>query len=103
MRWVDWAIVSISLFVVLYIGLKSRRYIKGVSDFLTAGRVAGRYVIAVSSGEAGMGLISLVAIWEMYYTCGFAVGFWGTISAPIGIIMGLTGAEITRLNSSHAN
>ncbi|MFA5042708.1 MAG: sodium:panthothenate symporter [Kiritimatiellia bacterium] len=102
MHWIDWTIVAISLFVVLYIGLKSQRYVKGVSDFLTAGRVAGRYVIAVSGGEAGMGLISLVAIWEMYYNSGFALGFWGTIAAPIGIIMGLTGYCIYRFRETRA-
>ena len=54
MHWIDWAIVFVPLFVVVYIGLKCQRYIKGVSDFLTAGRVAGRYVVAVSGGEAAM-------------------------------------------------
>lgn len=54
MHWIDWIIVCIPLMVVLGIGLKSQRYVKSVSDFLTARRVAGRYVVCVASGEAGM-------------------------------------------------
>ena len=70
MHWIDWVIVCIPLLVVLGIGLKSQKYIKGVSDFLTAGRVAGRYVVCVANGEAAMGLISLVAIYEAMYNSG---------------------------------
>ena len=66
MHWIDWMIVFIPLVIVVLIALKSQKYVKGVADFLTAGRVAGRYVVAVASGEAAMGLISLVAIFEMY-------------------------------------
>ena len=102
MHWIDWIIVSIAVFVILFIAIKSRKYIKGVSDFLTAGRVAGRYVICVSGGEAGLGLISLVAVWEMYYNSGFALGFWGTLAAPIGIVMGLTGYCVYRFRETRA-
>ena len=91
MAWLDWIIVAIPLLIVLAIGLKSQRYVKSVADFLAAGRVAGRYVICVASGEAGMGIVSLVAVWEMYYKVGFAVSFWGNIAAPLGLIMSLTG------------
>jgi hypothetical protein len=45
MHWIDWLIVCNPLIVVLGIGLKSQKYIKGVSDFLTVGRVAGRYLV----------------------------------------------------------
>lgn len=45
MIWIDWIIVCIPLLMVILIGFKSQKYIKGVSDFLTAGRVAGRYVV----------------------------------------------------------
>jgi Na+/proline symporter len=102
MHWIDWVIVFVPLFIVVYIGLKCQRYVKGVSDFLTAGRLAGRYVIAVSNGEAAMGLISLVAIFEMYYNCGFAVGFWGSIATPISIVMALTGYCIYRFRETRA-
>jgi solute:Na+ symporter, SSS family len=102
MHWIDWLIICIPLLVVLGIGLKSQKYIKGVSDFLTAGRVAGRYVVCVANGEAAMGLISLVAIYEAMYNSGFAYGFWNSIAAPIGIVMGLTGYCTYRFRETRA-
>jgi solute:Na+ symporter, SSS family len=102
MHWIDWVIVCIPLLVVLGIGLKSQKYIKGVSDFLTAGRVAGRYVVCVANGEAAMGLISLVAIYEAMYNSGFAYSFWNSIAAPIGLIMGLTGYCTYRFRETRA-
>ena len=102
MTWLDWIIVAIPLLVVLIIGLKSQQYVKSVADFLAAGRVAGRYVICVASGEAGMGLISLVAIWEKYYMVGFAINFWSTIAAPLGLLMGLTGYCTYRFRETRA-
>ncbi len=102
MHWIDWMIVFIPLVIVVLIALKSQKYVKGVADFLTAGRVAGRYVVAVASGEAAMGLISLVAIFEMYYTCGFAVNFWSSIAMPIGLAFALTGYCTYRFRETRA-
>ncbi len=89
--WIDWAIVVVAVLIVLGIGAWTQRFMRGVADFLTAGRVAGRYVLSVASYEAGMGLISLVAMYENYYQSGFAYGFWGNLAAPISIVLGLTG------------
>ena len=102
MHWIDWTIVVMPLLLVLIIGFKTRKYVKGVADFLTAGRVAGRYVVAVANGEAAMGIISLVAIFERYYQCGFAISFWGQINIPILILLSLSGYCVYRFRETRA-
>ena len=91
MHWIDWLIVLVPMVIVIATALKSQRYVTSVADFLAAGRVAGRYVVAVAGGEAAMGLISVVAMMEMYYKVGFAVSFWSMLTAPLGLIFALTG------------
>ena len=49
MSWIDWAIVIVPMMCVLFLGYYSSRYIRGVADFLAAGRVCGRYVICIAS------------------------------------------------------
>ena len=72
MHWIDWLILIVPALVIAFIAIKTNKYTKSVADFLTAGRVAGRYVVAVANGEAALGLISLIALLEMYYNSGFA-------------------------------
>jgi Na+/proline symporter len=102
MHWIDWTLVLVPLVFVVYVGLRAKRYVRGVADFLTAGRVAGRYVLCVSGGEAGMGLISLVAVYESYYQSGFAYGFWGSLATPIFLILGLSGYCVYRFRETRA-
>ena len=102
MHWIDWLLVLVPLVFVVCVGLRAKRYVKGVADFLTAGRVAGRYVLCVSGGEAGMGLISLVAIYESYYQSGFAYGFWGGLATPIFLVLGLSGYCVYRFRETRA-
>jgi SSS family solute:Na+ symporter len=64
MQLLDWFLFSLMLVLVAAIAAYTQRFVKGVADFLAAGRVAGRYVVAVSSGEAAMGLMSIVTIWN---------------------------------------
>lgn len=102
LAWFDWLIVIVTLVTVVTIGMRAQRHVRGVADFLTAGRVAGRYVLCVSSGEAGMGLISLVAMYESYYQSGFAYGFWGALATPIFLILGLSGYCSYRFRETRA-
>ena len=98
----DWLIVCIPLLIVAVIALRAQRYVKGVSDFLTAGRVAGRYVVAVAGAEAGLGLISIVANTEWYYRSGFAVNFWYSLGLPISALITLSGFAIYRFRETRA-
>ena len=86
MGWLDWVLIWVPLLIVVYFGMKSQKYVKSVADFLSAGRIAGRYLICVAGAEAGQGLISVVATMEMYYRSGFAMSFWSTLTAPISMI-----------------
>lgn len=102
MQLIDWIIVAVMLIIVGWISVYTQKYVHGVADFLSAGRVAGRYVVAVSAGEAGMGLISVVAIWELYYNSGFALSWWQAIGTPIGLILTLTGYCFYRFRETRA-
>jgi len=98
----DWIILTIPFLIVIGVTIYSRRFVKGVADFLAAGRVAGRYVVCVAGAEASMGLITVVAVFEKYYKVGFAVGHWGSLMAPIGLIITLTGFCIYRYRETRA-
>ncbi len=87
----DWLILIIPTVFVMYMGIYSRRYVRDVSDYLAAGRVAGRYVLCMGEVANAISIITLVAYVEQQYKVGFSVGFWGSILAPLGIILGLTG------------
>lgn len=96
MHLIDWLILLIPSVAVVFIAWRTQQYNKGVAGFLSGSRVAGRYVISVASGEAGMGVISAVALFELYYQSGYAVGFWQKLAMPVGLIMTLTGFLIYR-------
>lgn len=48
MHWIDWLLVFCPLLLVAHVGIKTQKYVKGVSDFLSAGRVVGCYVVCVA-------------------------------------------------------
>ncbi len=74
---IDWLIVLISFSGMVLAVNTTKGLMKSVSDFLAAGRSAGRYVVSISSGIAGLGAISVVSFLEMGYVSGFAMAWWG--------------------------
>ena len=58
---IDWAIVIIVLAGMIYSVSFTKGLMRSVTDFLSAGRTAGRYLISVSQGAAGLGAISIVS------------------------------------------
>ncbi len=102
MSWIDWLIVVIPLAFVIGVGLYSRRFVRGVADFLSAGRVCGRYVICVGDVAGMLAIITLVSYVEVHYKTGFALGFWGLMISPLGIILGLLGYCTYRFRETKA-
>ena len=83
MGFIDYLIVIIPVIFVLLGAWYTRRYVKGVADFLAAGRVAGRYIISVADMANGLAIISLVAYVEEHYRTGFSLAFWNNILMPL--------------------
>ncbi len=91
MHWIDWIIAVVPVVFVLGMAVYARKYVRGVADFLAAGRVAGRYVISVGDLQAGLSVLVLVALCESQYQCGMAMTFWQSLTMPVGIFLALTG------------
>ena len=87
----EWLIVIIPFGMIMGMAIYSRKFIRGVSDFLVAGRVAGRYVISVAGVESALGVITLVSLVEQKYATGFAMEFWGSLTLPTTMFLSLTG------------
>ena len=87
----DWLVVGIPLFTVLAIGVITQRYVNSVSDFLSAGRRAGRYLIGVATGEAMLGLITVINYCEIYYKSGWSFFFWQNLTYAAVWLMAITG------------
>ena len=101
MQPVDWAITIFFIAALIGILIYCRRYVKSAADFLAANRCAGRYLLTITSGMAGIGVISFVAKFEQTFVAGFSPIWWGSfLSAPIGIIIAVTGWVYYRLRET---
>ena len=91
MDWIDWLEITIPVSFVIGMAVFTRRYIKDVTAFLSAGRVCGRYVISVGDIANAISIIGILALVEVNYKTGFALGFWSKLVTPIGIFLTLYG------------
>ena len=102
MSWIDWIITIVPMIFVMFMGFYSQKYIKGVTDYLAAGRVAGRYVLTVGDVAQNLAVITLIGYTEAHYKAGFAMAFWSSILAPLSIVLGLTGFVTYRFRETNA-
>lgn len=102
MNWIDYLIVLLPLTVVMAMAIRSRRYVRDVPDFLSAGRVCGRYVIGTTEMTNGIAVLTLVAYAEVNYKTGFAMNFWHGVLVPVTLFMSLKGFCIYRFRETRA-
>ncbi|MHB9035999.1 MAG: sodium:solute symporter family protein [Armatimonadota bacterium] len=102
LSWIDWAIVIVAIVALRLISLRTQQHMKGVADFLSANRKAGRYLLTIAGQMGGFGAISFVALFEMHYEAGFTPIWWGLMSIPVGVIVLLTGWIFYRFRETRA-
>lgn len=93
---IDWLIVCCVFLFSCSIAVMASRYTKSVAGFLAANRCAGRYIISVADGAAGMGAIGTISMWQMFYENGFTGNWWYMTLIPASIIISVTGYIIYR-------
>ncbi len=100
LSWLDWAIVAVVI-GTLTVGVSlTRAYVRGVADFLAAGRTAGRYLLTVSQGMAMLGAITIVGNVEMNYVAGFSMTWWGLSTALVVLVITMSGWVIYRFRQT---
>ncbi|RKZ11221.1 sodium:solute symporter [bacterium] len=87
----DWTLVAAMYLTIVGAVVLTRGHMRGVTDYLAAGRSAGRYLLTISSGIAGLGAITVVANLEMGYAAGFAMSWWGLTMSLFGVIVTVSG------------
>jgi solute:Na+ symporter, SSS family len=99
---VDWIITAVPLVIVFAIGWYCRRYVRGVADFMLGGRVADRYLLSIAGGELQAGAVVFVAMFEVISHSGFSLLWWGWLSGPIYMVVGIAGFVIYRFRETRA-
>src|SRR3954469_13237629 len=102
MRPIDWLFVVLPLGAILALAIYTRRFVKSVADFLAGGRCAGRYLIANAFGESAAGVANTMSKFEIVMVSGFTVTFWNALSAPIILLVLVSGFVIYRYRETRA-
>src|SRR5215211_5253698 len=102
MQWIDWVLVVVPIALVIAFAVYTRRFVKSVADFLSAGRCAGRYLLANARGEADSGLANTMSKFELILVSGFVLNFWEKISIPVLLLVGISGFVVYRFRETRA-
>jgi SSS family solute:Na+ symporter len=102
MSGLDWAVVIGVLGIFITMAVLANRLTRSVSDYLVAGRCAGRYMLTMASGMEWIGAINIVAMVEMYYKGGFPCMWWVMLSTPFIVYMCVSGWGVYRYRETRS-
>ena len=102
MHWIDWMIVVLLVGGITAVAFGTKKYMRSVADFLSANRCAGKYLLGVADGMAGLGAVSIIAMFEMGYKAGFTATWWQMMLFPISMIIASTGWVQYRFRQTRA-
>ena len=97
---IDWLIVGTYLLGTVAVGVYVNRFIKGMGDFLVAGRsLKTRLGIATMIGSE-LGLVTAMYASQKGFTGGFAAFHIGILAGITALVVGLTGFIVVPLRQS---
>ena len=85
--WYHILLILVPLFAVCGFAVHCRKYVRGVADFLAAGRCAGRYLLRSGNMMANMSAVTLISYSEIHCANGWMYAFWNSVLVPISIVM----------------
>ena len=103
-HWLDWLIISGFAIGLIAVAIYAKTYTRGgIADFLVGNRCAGRYLLSVATAASGVGAISIIAIFQMYYNGGFSAQWWNSmLSMPISMFIAISGWVLYRYRESRS-
>jgi solute:Na+ symporter, SSS family len=99
---IDWILTFVPVVVALIFAAYTRRYVRSVADFIAGGRCAGRYLIANAYGESASGVANTLSKFEPILISGFTLTFWTAMSAPLLLLVAVTGFVVYRYRETRA-
>jgi SSS family solute:Na+ symporter len=93
----DWAITAVSLVVTLWLGLRTRKHVGKIEDYLVASRGMGVYVGTASLISTEIGIITYMYQAQFGFLAGFSAFIVGLITIAVCYAVGRTGFVISRL------
>ena len=98
----DWAVVACVMSVFVTMALLANRLTRSVTDYLVAGRTAGRYMLTLAYGMEWLGAIQIVAMFELYYKSGFPSMWWVMLTTPFNVYVCVSGWGIYRYRETRS-
>ncbi len=98
----DWIVFIGMIILLISVPFIMKKYVKGVAHFLVAGRNVGRFLGLESDSMAGLGAITILAMWQMNYKSGFVGHFWFLLTPITAALIALTGWGVFRYRLTRA-
>jgi SSS family solute:Na+ symporter len=102
MQFIDWIFVALPLLLVAAAGIYAQSHVRSVADFMSANRMAGRYLLCIAGNELQAGAVVFVALFEVFSQSGFVLAWWGTIGVLVNYLVRATGFVIYRYRETRA-
>lgn len=94
---IDLIIVALYVGGTIVVGTVARGAVKGIADFLVAGRALKTHMAVATMVSTGLGLVTVMYFAEEGFKNGFAPFIIGVIAMTSNVIIGRTGFIVSRL------